>query len=185
MMDGIIEKNNDGGFIGGVDVMSGRFIMHGGIIRDNEPGGAGAGVGVGEYFLMHGGEISGNRAGEYGGGIYIRPSGSFAMAGGKIYGNSAARSNSGTFYFPVNTTDSSVLGTAFYGRSVGDSDNIEALGYWDEEKDEETEVTTRTYVVTSDFKKELFRANNVSVELSGGVLKISGEPDFIFPPETN
>jgi len=78
---------------GGVSVMGGSFVMHGGTISGNESTWGGGGVYVvgihgpgSASFVMSGGEISGNTAASHGGGVYLT-SATFEMSGSAVISN--------------------------------------------------------------------------------------------------
>ena len=74
---------------GGVTVIGGTFVMHGGEISGNTSGGEGGGVRVivNGTFDMRGGRIHGNHANGTGGGV--QNTATFRMSGGTIYGHDA------------------------------------------------------------------------------------------------
>ncbi|MDR0707997.1 MAG: hypothetical protein LBF60_09025 [Treponema sp.] len=103
IMNGGAVKDSIGG---GVDVLSGRFMMAGGVdivsgaftMNDGVISGNTVGVYVRKdgVFAMTGGAISGNKS-QYGGGVYVAEGGAFTMTGGAISGNSASYTNRGDY----------------------------------------------------------------------------------------
>ena len=91
---------------GGVYVLGGTFVMHGGEVFGNTATGwataANSSSGGGVYvrdgtFIMHGGKVSGNTAtgwGSSGGGVRLN-GGTFTMHGGEVSGNTATGTNIG------------------------------------------------------------------------------------------
>jgi len=103
MNDGEIYLNssNHSGVGGGLRIVEGKFIMHDGVIRNNEAP-IGGGVSTRDRFYMHGGIIYDNTATDTGGGVSVSNTGggdhltmtsTFTMTGGVIGGATPAQGN--------------------------------------------------------------------------------------------
>ncbi|MCL2080138.1 MAG: hypothetical protein FWH17_09955 [Oscillospiraceae bacterium] len=101
---------------GGVDVVTGNFIMTGGTISDNRAvSGGGVYLSNSSTFTMEGGEISGNTAQGDGGGVYLRNSSTFTMEGGEISGNTAQGGSGGGVYAATSSNTFSMSGGEISG----------------------------------------------------------------------
>jgi hypothetical protein len=114
--DGAVITGNTAASGGGVQVVSGTFIMSGGTISGNTVTDSGSGGGVqvagSGTFTMRGGTISDNKGGT-GGGVRVTSGGTFTMEGGTISGNMVIgdKYGGGGVYVVVNGTKSTFTKT--------------------------------------------------------------------------
>lgn len=142
MDGGTISDNNAGTSGGGVRMKdTAEFTLNAGTITGNNAGTNGGGIWAGgnAVLAMNGGTISANDAGSNGAGVYSRSTNPFAMSGGTITGNTAAAAGGGLFLFGTSALNMSG------GEIAGNTAGTEGGGIYTADNSYENPADTNKY----------------------------------------